>query len=66
MQNSNPPWARASRTGSESGGSRSEKRVFVNALLGLRDSASMAIQQQCVLAFLAVHSGCGLLLRGSS
>lgn len=42
MQNSNPPWARASRTGSESGGFRSEKRVSLSALLGLKESAAMA------------------------
>lgn len=33
MQKSKPDWVRASRIGSESGGLRSEKRVFVKALL---------------------------------
>lgn len=35
MQNSKPASAKASRTGSESGGFKSEKRVSVNALFGL-------------------------------
>lgn len=43
VQNSKPAWVRASRIGSESGGLRSEKRVFVNALppwLGEMESMS--------------------------
>lgn len=41
VQNSKPAWVRASRTGSESEGLRSEKRVLVSALLWLGETESM-------------------------
>lgn len=41
VHNSKPAWVRASRTGSESGGLSSEKRVLVKALLWLGESESM-------------------------
>ncbi len=41
VQNSKPAWDMASRTGSESEGLRSEKRVLVSALLWLSESVSM-------------------------
>lgn len=44
MQKSKPEVERASRTSSESGGLRSEKRVSVNALFGFEDSVdAMAV-----------------------
>lgn len=54
MQNSKPAWVRASRTGSESGGLRSEKRVLVKALLGLGESESMGFGGTAVFASLLV------------
>lgn len=40
MQKSKPPSVSAARTGSESGGLRSEKRVEVNAVLGESTSSA--------------------------
>lgn len=45
VQNSKPASVRASRTGSESEGLRSEKRVLVKALLGLGESESMGTEE---------------------
>ena len=42
MQNSNPVRCRASMTSSDSGGSRSEKRVVVKALFGLSGESAAA------------------------
>lgn len=43
MQKSKPEFVKASMTGSERGGLRSEKRVFVRALLGLGAASVVAM-----------------------